>query len=387
MIRSLRGLLTAALVVAAGVVAGPQAAAAAPAAGLPAYDHVVVLVLENESYSSTFGSGSPAHYLNTALVPQGTLDSGYYATGHVSLDNYVAMTSGQPANPLTSSDCLAVNLFTCVQAQSAMDNGRTLADQLDDAKLSWKGYMDSMPQPCFHGDYSPTAQPPDPYQGNSQNPPAKDYADRHNPFIYYADLVGNDARCKQHVVPYTQLATDTAANALPAFSFITPDTCHDGHDATCSNGSPGGLAAADVWLNTNVPPLLAYIGTHNGLLLLTFDEGSGSDLNGCCHGGPGGAPGFGGRIGLLAVGPGVQALHTITTAYDHASLLRTLEDLFGISEHLNNAASSTPMTDLFAAPSATAPEVPLAVVLPLAGAALALWAERRRRGRRDPVHH
>ena len=361
---------------------GFSVAAASSTPVLPRYDHVVVLVLENESYSATFGASSVARYLNRTLVPLGTLDEKYYATGHVSLDNYIAMTSGQPANPLSSTDCLAVNLFTCVQPQGAMAGGRNLSDQLETAKLSWKGYMDSMPSPCFHADYSPTATPPDPYQGNSQAPPATDYADRHNPFLYYPDLVGDDARCKAHVVPYTDLATDIAAGSVPAFSFITPDTCHDGHDATCSNGEPGGLVGADTWLKANVPPLLTYLAAHNGLLIVTFDEASTSDTGGCCTGGPGGTAGFGGQVGLLAVGAGVTRGRVMDTAYDHASLLRTVEDLFGISEHLNNAASSTPMTDLFTAPSATAPEVPLAVALPLAGVALAVWAQRRRR--RDP---
>ena len=377
--RPARGLLAAALV--AGVTVGAlplRAVAATP--GLPGYSHVVVLVLENESYASTFGPSSAAHFLNSALLPQGTLDDQYFGTGHASLDNYVAMTSGQPANPLTSGDCLAPNLYTCAQSLTVMAGGRNIGDQLEAAHLSWTGYMDSMPKPCFHADYSPTAQP-DPYQGDSRSPPATDYADRHNPFVYYPDIVGDDTRCAAHVLPYTKLAADIGQNTVPAFSFITPDTCHDGHDSTCSNGRPGGLTSADLWLSAEMPRLLDYLASHNGLLLLTFDEGNVSDPGGCCHGGPDGAKGFGGQVGLLAVGPGVAAGRTIHTAYDHASLLRTVEDLFGISEHLNNAASSTPMTDLFAGPSAAAPEVPLAALLPLAGAGLALvvaWRRRRR---------
>src|SRR2546430_6509364 len=73
--------------------------------GLPSYDHVFVLILENETFSNTFGPSSDAHYLNNTLVPAGVLDDQYYATGHVSLDNYIAMTSGQPGNGLTNTDC------------------------------------------------------------------------------------------------------------------------------------------------------------------------------------------------------------------------------------------------------------------------------------------
>lgn len=91
--------------------------------------------------------------------------------------------------------------------------------------------------------------------------------------------------------------------------------------------------------------------------------------------------GFGGRVGLLALGSGVAAGTTTHTAYDHMSLLRTVEDAVGIAEHLNNAASSTAMTDIFA-PAATVAEVPLAPLAPLAGAlAMAWYARRVLRGR------
>src|SRR3954468_3838726 len=87
--------------------------------GIPRYQHVVVLVLENENFDETWGTDSVAHYLNS-LRPRGVFADQYFATGHASLDNYIAMVSGQPNNPVTASDCAAVNLWTCVQTQSAM---------------------------------------------------------------------------------------------------------------------------------------------------------------------------------------------------------------------------------------------------------------------------
>src|SRR4029077_20110148 len=108
--------------------------------GIPHFDHVAVLVLANESLASTWGSGSPATYLN-GLRAQGAFADQYFATGHVSLDNYVAMTSGQPNNqPVTGADCLAYNLYACSRAQLALSNGRNLADQLEASSLSWTGY-------------------------------------------------------------------------------------------------------------------------------------------------------------------------------------------------------------------------------------------------------
>ena len=57
-------------------------------------------------------------------------------------------------------------------------------------------------------------------------------------------------------------------------------------------------------------------------------------------------PGFGGRVGLLALSPDITRGRTVTTSYDHMSLLRTIEDSFGITEYLNNAARATAMNDV-----------------------------------------
>jgi hypothetical protein len=348
---------------------GRPAAAAGGREGIPRFSHIVLLVLENESFDTTWGSGSAATYLN-GLRAQGVLADHYYATSHHSLGNYIAMVSGQPVRPATAGDCEALNLFDCVQGQAAMAGGRNLADQVEEAGLGWKGYMDSMPGACFHADYGAAAHPPDPYQGDSIAPPAFDYADRHDPFLYFPDIVGDDSRCRAHVVPYSGLAADLAGDTLPAFSFITPDTCHDGHDNPCADGSSGGLARADLWLSQNVPPLLDYLRSHDGLLLITFDEASAADTSGCCTGGPGGGPGAGGRVGLLALSAALRAGRVVSTPYDHASLLRTIEDSLGIAEHLNNAAPAAPMADLFV-PAAC---VPGATRLCLAGGRFAVTA-------------
>jgi hypothetical protein len=377
--------LVAALIAVTGFAVPATGRAAQGLEGVPSYQHVAIVVLENESFDATWGAASPAAYLKS-LVPQGAFADMYFATGHVSLDNYIAMTSGQPGNAATYSDCAAQNLFQCQATvnTAAFGNGINIADQVETAGLSWKGYMDSMPSPCFHADLSPTATPPDPYQGNSTAAPAGNYADRHNPFNYYTDITGNTTRCQSHVVPYTQLAADISGNAVPTYSFIAPDTCHDGHDAPCAGGGVGGVAGADAWMQGNMPPLLQYLVTHNGLLIITFDEGSVSppDTAGCCTGGPGGTPGAGGRVGLLALGAGVAVGTTTHTSYDHASLLRTTEDAMGMITYLNNAGATgaTAMSDLFAAPGAATPDVPLAVLLPLAGVAIivlvAVWRRR-----------
>ena len=332
-------------------VVGASAASTAGLEGVPHFDHVVVLTEENESASTTWGAGSPATYLNS-LRSQGVFLPDYYGTGHVSLDNYVAMVSGQPPQPLTTSDCTTVSLWTCVQGQSVMSSGRNLADQLEAAGISWKSYQDGTTTPCFHGPYAAGDTTPDPDQGDSTTG-AMNYADRHNPFIYFTDVIENQPRCDAHQRPFGDLSSDIAAGTVPAFAFITPDTCHDGHDNPCAGQTTGGLAAADAWLSSNLPSLLSYLAANNGLLVINFDEASTpsagsapapSDLTcASCAG-----FGLGGRTGALLISPRLPQGAVVTTGYDHYSLLRTVEDNFGISEHLNLAAAATPMTDAFA---------------------------------------
>ena len=67
--------------------------------------HVFVIVLENEGFNITFGPNSLAPFLSKTLPSQGVMLNQYYGTGHVSLDNYIAMVSGQSATLQTRVDC------------------------------------------------------------------------------------------------------------------------------------------------------------------------------------------------------------------------------------------------------------------------------------------
>ena len=84
---------------------GARGSTAAPAAPLPPIRHVFVLLLENQSYAQTFGERSSAPYLARTLPAQGALLTHYYAIGHASLGNYVALVSGQAPNEATQLDC------------------------------------------------------------------------------------------------------------------------------------------------------------------------------------------------------------------------------------------------------------------------------------------
>src|SRR5204863_8458569 len=76
--------------------------------------------------------------------------------------------------------------------------------------------------------------------------PTDQYATRHDPFVYFHSIIDDQASCDAHVVGTDALANDLASEApTPNYSFTTPDLCHDGHDANCIDGGPGGLQAAD----------------------------------------------------------------------------------------------------------------------------------------------
>jgi hypothetical protein len=317
--------------------------------------HVFVIVLENEPFQVTFGEHSPAPYLAHELTKQGALLTQYFGIGHYSLDNYIAMISGQAPNPETQEDCGVFSEFKR-NAPGFGANGqirgsgcvypadvKTLVNQLQDAGYTWKGYMESMgadpareASACGHVaigevDHTNSATATD------------QYADKHDPFVYFHSIIDDQAHCAAHVVNLDKLPADLQSFATtPNFSFITPDLCHDGHDAPCKNGEPGGLISADKFLREWVPQILASSAfKQDGLLIITFDEGT--DAAACCgETKPAGAPQpgkfgpGGGRIGALVVSPLVKAGSASNVPYNHDSLLRSIEDWFGLP-HLGYA--------------------------------------------------
>ena len=308
------------LTLAVALVAGTIYPVRASATTSPTHiDHVFVYVLENTSYSDVVGNPQ-APYLNS-LTKQFVLATNYTATGHESLDNYIAMTSGQRPNPLTMADCPIYGTPLCIM------NVKNIGDQLEAKHFTWKGYMDSMPGPCTHS------------KENSQEQFSSPYATRHNPFMYYSDIVDNVPRCDAHDVPLTDLWNDQAAGTVPNYSFITPNTCHDAHDSGSSCDAGGGIHEADVFASETIPKILADPSwTNGGLLVVTFDEGAtGAEkpsitLNNVD---------FGGHVYTLLAYPGAVGGRRVGTRFDHYSLLRTTEDIFCLPHLAGAALSST----------------------------------------------
>jgi len=350
-------------------------------AGLPPVRHVFIIMLENEGYADTFADPTTDPYLATTLTAEGASLTQYHGIGHFSNDNYIALISGQAPNPSNQADCQSFTDFPAgtTTLASGQINGSgcvfpstvtTVADQLDAAHLTWKGYMQDMGNipsreaaVCAH----PAIGAPDPTQ---KAVPGDGYATRHNPFVYFHSIIDDTALCDARVVPLgttsgtlptsapagtTGLATDLKSVATtPNLSFITPDLCSDGHDAPCVNETAASTAGAniDAFLSTWVPIITrspAY--RKDGMLIITFDEadvdGPNADATACCNEQPGPAsalPGLsgpgGGRTGTVVLSPYVKGGTVSNVPYNHYSTLATIEDLFGLAK-LGQAATTS----------------------------------------------
>jgi hypothetical protein len=344
----------------------------------PRIGHVFVIVLENEGYATTFGNQAADPYLRTTLPSQGALLTDYYATGHESNDNYIAMISGQGPNIQNQLDCQIYDDFLgsgpmpegqaigtgCVYPQSVP----TVANQLTENALSWKGYMEDMGNSA--GREAPVCGHPalNSVDHSQSAVPGDGYVTRHDPFVYFHSIIDDTSYCDSHVVPLgspsgslpagtppgtTGLASDLQRVATtPNLSFIVPNVCNDGHDFPCTNQPSGTSAVADIsaFLQRWVPLINSSPAfKQDGLLVVTFDESGGpqSDSSSCCNELPGpntllpGITGFGGgKVGAVLLSPFIEPGTVSAVPYNHYSLLGSIEQFFGLPK-LGYAATTS----------------------------------------------
>jgi phospholipase C len=351
-----------------GVAAQPAAPAAVHAFRLSDIKHVWVIELENQGYTQSFGHPAADPYLARTLRSEGALLTNYFAIGHNSAANYIAQISGQAPNVLSQIDCpvwvplpdVTVSPYHQILGPEGgcvfPDSAQTLGNQLSNVKLTWKAYLEDMGNDPARDRTVSTAQGPAcGHPGtfgidHTQNAEKTDqFSARHDGFMNFRSVTANGAYCAAHVLSLRPLATDLSAAArTPAFSWISPNMCDDGHDAPCATGAPGGLTQTDKFLARWVPAIMASPAYRaGGLILITFDEGN---TNAACCGEssglssshpntplPGlGGPG-GGDVGMVALSPFIKPGTVSKVAYNHYSMLRTVEDIFGLT-HLGDAA-------------------------------------------------
>ena len=338
----------------------PLAALAAPAAreGVPHYDHVFVILEENKDYDQIM---SPATAPNIAGLAAKYGDAAqFWAEVHPSEANYVALIGGDTFGIHDDDAWYCAPASTREFCGGAMAPGYVdhtvrkphLGDQLLAAGLSWKGYYEDLPAPGS-GEI---------YTGN----PRGLYASKHSGFMNF-ESVQKDPRRAERIVGFDQLDKDLASNNLPTFALIVPNQCNEMHGLGAGPGVPADCVGAndhglplikrgDAFTGELVKKLQAtktWASKDNVAIIITFDEGSGKSVGGCCGITPGAPSNYGGghipTVVITNHGPrGVKD----ETPYSHYSLLRTLEDAFGVKGYLGHAndtaAGVQPMVKLFA---------------------------------------
>jgi acid phosphatase len=320
------GLLTLAAFGLAQVVA-PTAGAAGP----PQIDHIFTIVMENHDYR-TILANTAAPYTNS-LIARYSLAANYAAVAHPSLPNYLALTGGSTFGITTDcTDCFVT--------------ATSIADRITASGRTWKAYQESMPSPCFVGDAYP-------------------YAQKHNPFVYF-NGIRTSPECSR-IVPYSALASDLAsASTTPNYAFITPNLCNDTHDCP--------IATGDQWLSQNVPLILqsAAFTQQNSALFITYDE----DETGT------------NQVATIVITNNtnnVPAGYRSGVAYNHYSLLKTVEWAWGLAPLTGNDTAAQPMADFFGAAPLTPAPTP-APVPPGTGYAISLSASSASPATGQPVN-
>jgi hypothetical protein len=283
--------------------------AGAQAGNLPPVQAVFVILLENHNWAD-FEGNPDAPYINGTLMPLGSHCEQYYNPSglHPSEPNYLWLEAGTNFGVLDDND----------PAINHQNTNYHLAAQLRSAGISWKSYQEDIA-----GDVVPLTA-------------TNGYVPRHDPFVFFDDVTGTnnpyDPYGLAHIRPYAELAGDLTNQSVARYNFITPDLCDDGHDLCAPQNDA--IAQTDEWLAREVPKILdsaAY--TDNGALFITWDEGEG---------------GGDGPIGMMLLSPlGRGGGYGNRLYYTHSSLLRTLQEIFGVAPWLGDAANATDLSDLF----------------------------------------
>jgi phosphatidylinositol-3-phosphatase len=271
---------------------------------IPAAGHVFLVLLENHGFNQVIGN-TAMPYLNS-LATQHALAANYFANTHPSIGNYFMLTTG---NIETNDDAFAGTISSDSIPRAFAAAGKT-----------WKAYMESLPSAG--------------YTGGDVYP----YFKHHDPFVYLTDVLNSSAETAK-VVPFTQLASDLNAGAVPNYAFIAPNAEDDAHDCpgggtSCTDDQK--LAAADTWLKNNIDPLINSPALANSVFIIVFDEAVDTvTTNG------------GGQVAMVMVGTHVKAGFKSTTFYQHQSTLRVVLDLLRVPDHPGNSAVAPTMGEFF----------------------------------------
>jgi hypothetical protein len=262
--------------------------------------HVIVILLENNERSTVMNGSS----FEENLADRYATATHYYAVCHPSEPNYLALAG-------------ASTLGRCGTDAYANLSGANLPDSLEALGLTWGAFAQSMPHPCDVNDSYP-------------------YAVRHNPFVFYNDIVQNTSRCDRHVVNFTAWHNDEVSGKIPNYSFIIPNVINDGHDTTSSY--------ADAWLRGFMAPITSASWFNSTAVFIVYDEGltNAGYTVGHLHL-------YGGNVYATVVSPYTLGEGSYSANVSHYNLVTTVEWLLGLGEMTNNDDPVTfpPMFGMF----------------------------------------
>ncbi|KAK0543872.1 hypothetical protein OC846_005810 [Tilletia horrida] len=254
------------------------------------FDRVIAIFFENEDASTVIAD---TNFKNAAQ--KGIYHSSYYAVTHPSQPNYIAYVSGSTQG--------------CTNDQNININAKSVADTLEAKGISWGAYAEGLPSTaCYTGATYGTSS----------------YARKHEPFISFLN-VQNSSRCS-NIKQSSQFSTDFNNGNLPQFTLYIPDLKNDGHDTSTSY--------AGNWLNGWLNTYLSGIQQSNTLLHLVFDESASTSPN---------------KVYSVLLGgavPSVNVGATDSTSYSHYSMLKTVENNWGLASLTSNDANATPFAGL-----------------------------------------
>ena len=339
----------------AATVVGAMLAAAPAWAAMPRYNHIFLIILENRTADQILGNPK-APNLNRLAQEYGKA-SNFYAVRHPSEPNYVAILGGDTFGIADDDAYYCTPHLRKIGCKKSDRTGYvdhtlsvpSLMDQLSARHLGWKGYFQSIPSPA-----SPVFRwPADTADGDSQAL----YAVKHNAFMNFR-AVQDDPHKAEKIVGFDVLDHDIAAGTLPNFAEIVPDQCHDMHGVVGCRDEDALVSDADSTVGRIVGQITAtpmWKEPRNSAIVITFDEDGGDSPDHaqsyCCGSGPGDPhnPGGGWIATIVVTNHGPRHL-VDPTPYNHYSLLRSIEDAFGIRHHLHHAADRgvVDMTPLFA---------------------------------------
>ncbi len=268
------------------------------------FDHVIVVVLENQNYDSAINDD-----LLKKLATKGVVFSNFVNLYHPSYPNYLAMISGSSFGTQKHLDGdRQVDL-------PADEQHRTIGDL-----INWRNYAEDYPA-------SPTDNKP--FLGAREGR----YARKHVPFLSFKAVQEGSFR---NVVQVDTHRTDNAfvtdiggfiadakAHPLPEYIFYSPNLDDDGHDPIFN--APVGMKKASAWLSEFLTKWLhfdenAWVPKDENLsrtlVVITFDEAEGRKKPE--------------RLYTVFLGAMVKP-QEVTARFNHLSVLRTIEDNFGLN--------------------------------------------------------